>query len=157
MKECNKCFDKKPLTEFYKAKGMKDGRLNKCKECTISDVKTYRENNIEKVREYDRKRGMLPHRVQARADYQQTKAGKKAMSKANRKYRQNNPNKYHAHNMVNNAIRDGKLFKEPCEVCGCTERIHGHHDDYLKPLNVRWLCAVHHSQWHKENGEGLNP
>jgi len=23
-------------------------------------------------------------------------------------------------------------------------------------LNVRWLCPVHHSEWHKLNGDGLN-
>ena len=58
--------------------------------------------------------------------------------------------------MVNYAIRSKKLFKEPCEVCGTDKNIHAHHDDYLKPLNVRWLCAVHHKQWHDKNGEALN-
>ena len=67
------------------------------------------------------------------------------------------PNKYKAHTMVNNAIRDKRLFKEPCEVCNCTEKIHAHHDDYAKPLNIRWLCAEHHRQWHIENGEAKNP
>jgi hypothetical protein len=45
----------------------------------------------------------------------------------------------------------------PCEVCRTTEKIHAHHDDYAKPLNVRWLCSAHHSQWHAKNGEALNP
>ncbi len=58
--------------------------------------------------------------------------------------------------MVNNAIRGKKLFKEPCEVCGCTDKIHAHHDDYDKPLDVRWLCSAHHSQWHAKNGTALN-
>jgi len=42
-------------------------------------------------------------------------------------------------------------------VCGSSEYIHAHHDDYDKPLDVRWLCAAHHKQWHDENGEAKNP
>lgn len=40
----------------------------------------------------------------------------------------------------------GKLVPEPCEVCG--EKAEKHHDDYSKPLGVRWLCPTHHRQWH---------
>ena len=33
MKKCIKCNVDKDLAQFYKHKGMKDGRLNKCKDC----------------------------------------------------------------------------------------------------------------------------
>jgi len=136
MKECIKCGDEKELDEFYKHKGMVDGRLNKCKPCCKEDSTKNRNDNIERIREYDRKRGnrQTPEYV--------------------KEWREKYPNKYKAHNMVNNAIRDGKLFSEPCK-CG-KESEHAHHDDYLKPLNVRWLCAACHSKWHAENGEALN-
>ena len=122
---------------FYKSMSMLDGHLNSCKECIKSGVRKNRAENIEHYREYDRDRGNR----QSREYFKNYRA----------KFRK----KYIAHNMVNNAIRDGKLFSEQCEVCG-SHSSHAHHDDYAKPLNVRWLCAVHHKEWHKENGEGKN-
>ena len=129
MKKCFKCGVEKPLSEFYKHKQMSDGHLNKCKECTKRDANNHRAENLDKVREYDKKRNALPHRVAARKEYAKSDAGRASKAKTIRKYIEKYPNKYKAHNMVNNAVRDGKLFKEPCDVCGC-EKVHAHHDDY---------------------------
>jgi hypothetical protein len=60
------------------------------------------------------------------------------------------PLKAEAHRLVHNAIARGDLVRQPCERCGTTERIHAHHDDYTKPLEVRWLCQSHHIQRHQE-------
>jgi hypothetical protein len=57
--------------------------------------------------------------------------------------------------MVRNAVKAGKLIKGPCEVCGTTNDVHGHHDDYAKPLDVRWLCNFHHGKHHAE--ESISP
>jgi len=139
MKKCFKCDKEKDLSEFYKHTQMADGHLNKCKDCTKADVMKHRDENIERIREYDRKRG--------------NRQNKEYVAEYRAKY----PNKYKAHTLVNNAIRGEKLFNEGCESCGSDGKTHAHHDDYSKPLNVRWLCVPCHSQWHKDNGEGLNP
>ena len=139
MKKCFKCGVEKDLSEFYKHKQMADGHLNKCKACAKSDSTKNRNSNIERVRAYDRDRG-----ARQTKEYQIS-------------YRAKYPNKYKAHNMVNNAIRDGRLHQECCELCDKEEGCHAHHNDYAKPLNVKWLCAACHSQWHRDNGEAKNP
>lgn len=137
-KKCFKCGEVKSLSDFYKHKQMADGYVNKCKECNKRDVQENRKKKVDYYREYDRARG-------SRQGYSYTK-----------EYRERFPRKYKAHSIVNRAIRSKKLHREPCEKCGAIENVHAHHDDYLKPLNIRWLCPVHHNEWHKENGEGLN-
>lgn len=56
--------------------------------------------------------------------------------------------KVQARKAANNAIRDGFLKRQPCEVCG-NEKVDAHHDDYMQPLNVRWLCRKHHNEHHR--------
>lgn len=45
------------------------------------------------------------------------------------------------------AVRAGKLIRRACEMCG-ELKSHAHHEDYDKPLEVRWLCAKHHRWEH---------
>ena len=56
----------------------------------------------------------------------------------------------HAGKKVEYGIRCGKIKKAPCENCGA-EKAQAHHDDYNKPLEVRWLCPKCHSEWHRNN------
>lgn len=41
------------------------------------------------------------------------------------------------------SVHRGVTRRTPCEVCGAAE-VEAHHDDYSKPLQVRWLCRQHH-------------
>jgi DNA-directed RNA polymerase subunit RPC12/RpoP len=59
------------------------------------------------------------------------------------RYRAFNP----ARAQVTSAIRAGRLVRQPCEVCGAV-KVDAHHDDYSRPLDVRWLCRAHHRQHH---------
>jgi len=42
---------------------------------------------------------------------------------------------------------------QPCEVCGSTQDINRHHDDYTKPLEIRWLCSPCHWETHVPRAE----
>jgi hypothetical protein len=148
MKKCKRCNVEKPFKDFYVHKAMADGYLNFCKECTKSRVSKRREINIEYVRQYDKQRAMLPKRVQARKEYAKTDAGKVAKNKAIKSYREKHTDRYYAHTAVANALKDGKLKKHPCLICGEVE-VEGHHPDYSRPLDVVWMCKTHHLETHK--------
>jgi hypothetical protein len=147
MKRCFKCLQVKPLDEFYMHSRMLDKRLNKCKECTKEDTKKNRLAKIEHYRSYDRMRGSQPHRVQARKEYQETDAYKASHTKSLKKQYELHPKKRVARYAVSNAIRDGRLEKQPCFVCG--QNAEAHHPDYDRPLDVVWLCDKHHKEAHK--------
>jgi hypothetical protein len=67
-----------------------------------------------------------------------------------------------AANAAHIALRAGVIARQPCEVCGKEGSevmqngqrrgiVQMHHDDYNKPLDVRWLCRKHHRSWHADN------
>jgi len=146
-KTCFKCHVEKPVTDFYVHPQMGDGRLNKCKECTKIDVRKNYIANIDYYRAYEDSRMYEPHRVAARKRYVSSEAGKRARRRAAENYWTRNPEKRSAHVATRNAIRDGKLVCMPCEKCGAI-KVDAHHDDYSKPLEVRWLCRKHHLEHH---------
>ena len=140
-KYCKSCEETRSVDRFYKRAASKDGLSAKCKTC-------------QKV--YDKARSKDPMREDARRVYAQTEEGRLASSKAKAAYRKRNPIKSKAHAIVARAIKSGNLVVSPCESCECKKSTHAHHDDYAKPLNIRWLCPGCHNRWHKKNGPGLN-
>lgn len=62
--------------------------------------------------------------------------------------------KKRAHNLLATAVGNGVVIRsDTCEHCRFTPRdrtlIQGHHDDYSKPLEVRWLCTSCHVRLHR--------
>ncbi len=151
-KKCFKCNKVKPLSAYYKHPQMSDGHLNKCKECTKKDAHKHREENLEKIQEYDRKRGMLPHRIEARKLYSLTDNCKQSRKKSVQKYRVNNRIKQRASNKVAYYLKKGDIKKELCAICGSSNS-QAHHPDYNYPLDVIWLCPKHHREEHNRMKE----
>ena len=141
MKKCFKCQTIKPLTEFYKHSKMADGYLNKCKGCTKNDVSEHRNQNLEKIREYDRTRAKNLERI-------------KATTEIVNAWRTEDKRRSVAHSAVARAIRNGLLVRMPCVKCGEIKSV-AHHEDYDKPLEVVWLCQPCHKQRHKEILKGF--
>lgn len=142
-KVCIACSISKPIDDFYTHPRMADGRLGRCKECQKELTRRSRAARIEHYREYDRKRGKFPHRI----------ADNIAQSK---KWYAEDKRRMKCHNAVHRALRNGSLVPENCSVCGAEKSV-AHHEDYDKPLDVVWLCQVHHKARHKEMKEDHEP
>lgn len=141
MKTCFKCRRELPLDEYYRHSQMGDGHLNKCKQCTRSDVRRHRADNLERVRLYDRLRNKTDDR----------KIKHRLKNKAKRK--KMGPDYDRAHNAVSRAVRKGSLIRPTvCQRCPATGDIEAHHDDYSRVLDVMWLCPVCHAARHRELG-----
>lgn len=148
-KRCFRCLCEKPLGDFYKHSMMADGHLNKCKDCTRSDVKANRLDNIERVRAYDKMRASMPHRVAARKEYAQTPEGKAAHQRALKASQLRHPERVKARSKLRYAMRIGRVVAWPvCAVPDCSGKPEAHHPDYASPLDVVWLCCAHHKQAH---------
>jgi hypothetical protein len=53
-----------------------------------------------------------------------------------------------ARGRLQDAVKAHKLRQLPCEGCGETEAVQGHHYDYMRPLDVIWLCGRCHGLYH---------
>ena len=56
------------------------------------------------------------------------------------------PAKVRARQILNKAIRAGKIVRG---ICWCGKPGEAHHTDYSKPLEVVWLCRTHHAREHR--------
>ena len=155
MKTCIHCDNEKPQNAFYRHDRMADGRLNCCKECVKKRVRSHREQNIDKIRAYDRARGLNEDRKAGnRRRYRErisTPAGRKREWARAKTYQKSD--KRACNIIVGNAIRRGQLVKQPCTRCGTTDHNHAHHEDYTQPMDVTWLCRSCHGERHREINE----
>lgn len=140
MKKCSKCKQVKKYNKFYKNNAKKDGLQTKCKICTKIYEKISYQNNKKEKKAYNEL-------------YYKTIKGKEVHKKGDKKYRQKNPEKKKAHNIIVNAISNKKIIKPKiCSICEKTDcMIEGHHYDYNKPLEVIWCCSQCHCNIHKNN------
>lgn len=122
-KACRRCGIAKPPSAFYAHPTSQDRRFSRCIECT---------------------------RALCVARYQRDPARVKAIVRADH---ERHPTHRTARQQLNAAVSRGRLTKPAdCEDCGRafpSRLIHGHHEDYARPLDVVWLCATCHGQRHR--------
>lgn len=151
---CKLCGLNSDQVEFYK------GVNCRCKECHKAEVRRNRAERSEQYRLYEKMRFKRdPHRNEANKAYAKTPKGKASHAAATKKRNSLNPLKRAANVILGNAVRSGRVIKpEECSKCARIpprRQLHGHHEDYTKPLDVVWICASCHGFEH--NGEAPPP
>jgi len=124
-KLCGSCQQSKPLAGFNRNARRKDGLQVYCRECTRAQDKLYESSP----------KGITTRKISEDRKYQ-------------RRLKEC-PEKLKARYALRYAVRTGHVVKQPCEVCG-TLQVEAHHDDYSKPLEVRWRCRAHHADLHRD-------
>jgi len=104
------------------------------REKLLAQVKAYQKEHRRQVQEYERRRS-------------KKSARKVQINTYARRRRKKFPEKTRAYNMLSRAIKKGTIVRQPCEICG-KPNAQAHHEDYSKPLDVRWLCFKHHREAH---------
>jgi hypothetical protein len=130
MRSCTACGTEKPLSEFWPNRRAPGGHYSTCKDC-----------ERERRKEYNARPEVKEARLAATRRWLQRNPGY-----SHRKEPPHHPDRVRARRAVGMAILRGKMQRRPCEVCG--RKAHAHHDDYSRPLDVRWLCPLHHRHHH---------
>lgn len=134
MKKCCICKLEKPYTDFYKDRVTRDGYDFICKECN-------------RLRYRDRRKDGVSYK---KKDEKYYKNHRKEILLRRKIWYQKNKIKVTAHFKVQRALYKGLLIRKNCEICGSDKDINAHHEDYSKPLEVKWLCRTHHFRLHAE-------
>lgn len=144
-KQCFKCKESKPLSEFYKHPMMGDGRLGKCKKCAKKDVA----DRVDRLSKNPAWLASERERCRKKQEkYRKLGLYLKVNPETRSRWIMKNPHKVKAHQLSSRAVRSGKLIKKnACEMCGASGvKIEKHHPDYSKPLFVQWLCVKCHGK-----------
>ena len=134
FQKCITCGETFPLTKEYfkKAKNAKSGLSSQCIIC---------------IRAHDRKYSRdyrLAHPEWKEMDNKRSRTKQMELKK---EYDKKYPERVSARGKVGYATRTGKLVKRPCVICGAVPAL-AHHEDYSKPLEVIYLCPLHHKAIH---------
>lgn len=134
-KRCSACLVFKPESAFYLDSKNHDGVKAKCKTCFTERKGTAMSSKQIRDEEFNRK---MATDISFSENVKNSDLSKKQQTAFRNRARKK----------LRYAVKVGKLTRQPCESCGKTSGVQGHHDDYSKPLEVRWLCRKHHGLAH---------
>lgn len=110
--------------------------------------KKYNAENKDKVSQWNHDKFQRHKEAYMKRHKEYAHTHKEAIAKRRKEYFENKTG--YARERVKYAVLTGAIEKKPCEMCGA-KKAEAHHDDYNRPLDVRWLCRNCHMEWHRKN------
>ena len=161
-KKCHKCNEVKSIAQFYKQKNGLYDRTGECKICRRKRTKIWSDANKERKSEMEKIRCKTIDRSGYNKEWREKNPeyfkqyyvqNKEIRLECNRRFWIKHPERYESYKIYSNARRLGKLMNPgQCQICGNKDRkIHAHHFDYSKPLEVTWVCVNCHKDLHKKH------
>lgn len=144
---CSKCG-----VEFEQSSYQKKARNCICLACKRIYDRAYRKKRIDAGNPLISGRVPYEQRKESQYHYARKDHVKRRVNELQKVYRNdiNKRWKHQARWALNKAVKSGVVIRGTCEVCG-DNKVDAHHDDYTKPLSVRWMCRKHHAEHHKNN------
>lgn len=149
-KACSRCQIVKTAEAFGFQKRQNGRRYLRsiCKACAVAKTQEWTARNPEKRKANWRSSAENRRELHNQECRQYVKRHSDRRRASMQAYWDRNPGKREARHAVAYALLTGKLEKKPCEKCGSVKRVHAHHHDYSKPLDVTWLCPGCHGKEH---------
>ena len=142
-KICTKCKELKSIDNFAFIKKGRPLRIPMCRSCTKKTNSEYRSSE----------HGKAVIRRQFKRRY--NKHADEYINKATDRYFKK-PEAVRAAAQARYALKKGLIEKKACENCS-SDKVEMHHDDYSRPLEIRWLCRSCHMKEHKHLKERIKP
>lgn len=147
-KICSRCKLNLSYDNYGRDKQKKDGLCSECRFCkSIAKRQAYAEDP-ERFLKPNRESYQRHKRTAARRSAEYYRKNKDKI--INRIFK-NEQLRGFARTKLNYAVRSGKLHRpNVCETCSVDCKPEGHHPDYAKPLEVKWLCKSCHGKEHRK-------
>jgi len=134
-RDCKRAYDAEHAAENKEAKRLRNRSYYLAhRDEILSQQPAYRAGRADEMRDY------FAARYVAKRD---------VIVAQQRLLAEKHPERRHANYLLNYSRKKGLVVARPCDVCGAP-KVEGHHDDYAKPLDVRWLCRSHHRKLHHQ-------
>lgn len=141
-------FDVFSFNDLFYIEYLKEKQKTRNETMTEEQIKEIREKEKIQRQKYKEKQAIYHAKWYEKNGIKLDKEQKEKL----KKWRQDNPEKVKASNILNKAVETRKI-KRPlsCSNCGKTNtKIIGHHHDYNKPLDIIWLCSSCHRLIHSK-------
>ena len=152
---CRTCLLVKSVAEFPSKGNVAKASTKSCRQCYKSQRLYFAWQS------YDRNSKTPEYRARRRVYLRANRKSPQALARESRhsaRYAERYPEKKLTARIVRNALERGEIIRpSTCPICGEAARlgrdgrslIHAHHDNYNKPLGIRWMCVMCHSLEHR--------